>query len=315
MALPNVANGIWTLERNPLELYAAGTQASLTCAAGYTLSSLSNNEVLYVTCTDGAWVGSDNAACISAGMPAQLPQPPPPFGFGAWLDAHTDCPLTELRQRALSVDNACCSEQNGADAVTCDNHAPTTCNPVCGSQVASIVTTCNQTANVLFDALHSGFDGTASDLDKAYARCRRIPPAEVLSSIKEKEAEGCTVYMAGLAETAVPEGNAECADTAQICSLIGKGYLTCPADFCPGCAHAHECDLSCGFCGRRRAQISLPCPIGEFESRVDTVQTACCLDAGDCDSGAPDTCDALCASTFLPFCKRTRLTQITAIFC
>ena len=90
--------------------------------------------------------------------------------------------------------------------------------------------------------------------------------------------------------------------------MVVTGLMTCNTDFCPSCAHAHECDLTCGFCNRRRTQITMECPVADFPSRVDAVNAACCnqpdpsaLLPPNCDAGVPTTCDALCASVFLDF--------------
>ena len=51
-----------------------------------------------------------------------------------------------------------------------------------------------------------------------------------------------------VAEIAVSDGSGgDCIDSGHMCSVIGKDYMTCDGDFCPGCSHAHECDLTCGY--------------------------------------------------------------------
>ena len=97
--------------------------------------------------------------------------------------------------------------------------------------------------------------------------------------------------------------------------------LKCSEDFCLECAHAGECDRSCGFCsdgdstpeeenvivpggGHRRAQITIrdqTCDVLDISTRTDDVNTACCDETNDhCAAGVPTTCDARCAMTFLP---------------
>eukprot|EP01047_Picozoa_sp_COSAG01_P031974 COSAG01_NODE_2293_length_7967_cov_83.137646_5_plen_343_part_00 len=52
--------------------------------------------------------------------------------------------------------------------------------------------------------------------------------------------------------------------------------------------------------GHRRAQAALPC--GILNARANAVQTECCNEpAEDCSSGYPASCNAGCATTFLPF--------------
>ena len=46
--------------------------------------------------------------------------------------------------------------------------------------------------------------------------------------------------MAGVAEVAVSDGSGgDCIDAGHLCSVIGKGFMSCTTDFCPGyrCAH------------------------------------------------------------------------------
>lgn len=101
--------------------------------------------------------------------------------------------------------------------------------------------------------------------------------------------------------------------------MVGQGLLHCVDDFCPDCAHAASCDLTCGFCpetppadggkgkGRRRNQIVVDggaaCSPTAFEQRTNDVNDACCDDGADtkCSGGVPTSCDARCALTYNPY--------------
>jgi hypothetical protein len=221
-----------------------------------------------------------------------------PHGFGQWFDASIDCSLAEMQQHAETVDDACCTRDS------CAAHAPATCSPTCGAQLIGLTSTCNRTANLVFDMLHSAADGVATDLIKVRDECLELPSGEILQAMQETQADGCAVEMDGVAAIAVPDGTGNsCVDAQPLrCSSIGKHIMDCNDDFCPGCTHAHECDLTCGFCQRRRTQITVQCPLADFQARQDAVEAACCSDATDqCDTGVPAVCDALCASEFLDF--------------
>ena len=52
--------------------------------------------------------------------------------------------------------------------------------------------------------------------------------------------------MAGVAEVAVSDGSGgDCIDAGHMCSVIGKGFMSCTTDFCPGCSHVSS-QAMCG---------------------------------------------------------------------
>ena len=133
--------------------------------------------------------------------------------------------------------------------------------------------------------------------------CLQTPDADILDAIKTTAEAGCEVVTEGVAETAVRDIRASCEDigSADLCSLVGTGILSCESDFCPSpsCGHASECDRTCGYCSEqtkgRRMQIRIGnsgCNPDELRAKTDEVNDACCdLGSGNCADGVPTSCD------------------------
>ena len=95
--------------------------------------------------------------------------------------------------------------------------------------------------------------------------CLQTPDADILAAIRAKSDTGCEIITDGVGETQVQDFRASCEDigSADLCSLVGSGVLSCERDFCPSasCGHASECDRTCGYCSEqtkgRRMQIHI----------------------------------------------------------
>jgi hypothetical protein len=90
---------------------------------------------------------------------------------------------------------------------------------------------------------------------------------------EERKAGRCLdAQLNGVAE--VPLVKSACQDRRtklQCVALIASGGFSCHTDLCPSCSTlSHQCDKMCGFCNsgkrRRRAQLSLTCPIADLEA-------------------------------------------------
>ena len=245
-------------------------------------------------------------------------EPPVDAGFGAWLDEQLDCPLAMVEGQAVRIDDACCDDGAGG----CTDSGP----EICGVRCAIAATdTCSKTMDLLLDGADGTRDGHSNSLANLRSQCSSLSVTDVLLLLNQmQDDEGCTLAVDGVGETTVlpfPQSGTGCADTApsSLCSLIDVGVLKCSEDFCLECAHAGECDRSCGFCsdgdseeenvivpggGHRRAQITIrdqTCDVLDISTRTDDVNTACCDETNDhCAAGVPTTCDARCAMTFLP---------------
>lgn len=211
-------------------------------------------------------------------------------GFGSWLDSHLDCSLAQLKISSAAVDTACCPE----DGACIDGSGPGTCTAECGGKLLSMISSCPKTLNLVFDGLGDEvYDGSAQTILDQRADCLSLPAEDVVAAIKEKQGAGCTLQVEGVGETQVDTSGCDDIGPAELCSLVGKGTLHCATDFCPDdCAHADQCDLTCGFCPtgddeshddtggrRRREQIVIntddTCAPTEFERKTNEVNSAC----------------------------------------
>ncbi len=215
-------------------------------------------------------------------------------GFGAWLDSRLDCSLAQLKVSSAAVDTACCPPPGSLEEADCVNGSgPGTCTADCGGKLLSMISSCPQTLNLVFDGLGDGvYDGTAQTILDQRDECLALPAEDVVAAIKEKQEAGCTLQVEGVGETQVDNTGCDDVGPVELCSLVGKGMLHCATDFCPhGCAHASKCDLTCGFCPtgddggndeggrRRREQIVIntddTCAPTDFERRTNEVNDAC----------------------------------------
>jgi hypothetical protein len=236
------------------------------------------------------------ASCPTTGDGTATAEPTDVDGFGAWLDASLDCSLAQLKVSSAAVDAACCPE----DGDCADGSGPGACTAECGGKLLSMIGSCPATLNLVFDGLGDGiYDGSAQTILNQRDDCLTLPASDVVEAIKEKQEAGCTLEVEGVGETQVD--NTACTDVGaeELCSLVGRGVLHCAADFCPDdCAHAGQCDLTCGFCPasstdgdegdgdgdgeggrRRRGQIVInnddTCPTADFQTRTNAVNSAC----------------------------------------
>lgn len=210
-------------------------------------------------------------------------------GFGSWLDSNLDCSLAELKILSAAVDAACCLEQGD-----CTNGSgPGACTAECGGKLLSMISSCPDTLNLVFDGLGDGvYDGSAQTILDQRDDCLHLPASDVIEAIEAKQAAGCTLEVEGLGETQVNDASCDDVGPEELCALVGEGTLHCAADFCPDdCTHANQCDLTCGFCstkskgyhhhqsGRRREQIVInaddTCNPSEFEAKTNAVNDAC----------------------------------------
>ena len=220
-------------------------------------------------------------------------------GLGPWLDTSIDCALDAFLAKTSAVDEACCTADS--DDYGCAQGVPLACTAMCGAKLIDLQSTCAATMNHFFSSTQlAGMSSFFQDT------CLTIPTREVFHEIERLEADGCTVILDGVAESAVPtQAQDGCSNSgpAHLCQLVDEGILSCEADFCPGtCSHSRECDLTCGFC-HRRAQMSLvihtsqDCGPQQFADRTAAVDLACCANA-ECTGGVPNSCDAACAPVF-----------------
>ena len=216
-------------------------------------------------------------------------------GFGAWLDSNLDCSLAQLKVASAAVDAVCCPEQDDCT----DGSGPGTCTAECGGKLLSMISSCPQTLNLVFDGLGDGvYDGSAQTILNQRDECLTLPAEDVVAAIKEKQDAGCTLRVEGVGETQVDATACDDLGPEELCALVGEGMLHCATDFCPNdCAHAGQCDLTCGFCPasqgsdsdnsggrRRRDQIIIntddACSPADFETRTNAVNDACWYVAG-----------------------------------
>lgn len=271
-----------------------------------------------------------NAACPDV----ESPDPPDEGGFGAWLDNTIDCPLGMLEQRAVDIDDACCSatnsDQGGGECTEGPDGGgpPAGCSVSCAASIRGTAGSCRRTFDTVLDGLDGTFDGNAHAIRNLEAGCDDISATDVISHLKSMQESGCVLTSSGVDETAVmPTQDGVCVDTGaeQLCSLVEIGVLSCSVDFCltdSECPHAHACDATCGFCtpgddgteptkqvdstgGHRRTQIHIvdtTCDARDMSDRTAQVNTDCCNDSDDnCAYGVPTTCDARCAITYIAY--------------
>eukprot|EP01043_Picozoa_sp_COSAG02_P071397 COSAG02_NODE_13030_length_1457_cov_2.328424_1_plen_384_part_10 len=162
---------------------------------------------------------------------------------------------------------------------------------------------------------------TYAALDSRRASCLgSLSPARVLAEVKERVDGGvCHPNLEGVAATTVPQ--ATCADARDRCDAgIASGFVTCANDFCPTCANAGDCDMTCAFCtaatqlppggGHRLAQATPvvdTCSAADFATSAQVVTDACCdVGRGACDTSGnpPSECDARCGVEYVNFWHR-----------
>ena len=144
-----------------------------------------------------------------------------------------------------------------------------------------------------------------------------MPAVAALAVLSELRATGsCTgADLDGVAELARPQ--LLCADTLgqpRCAAMLSTGMFSCAAEFCSGggCPMASQCDSTCGFCGsgHRRAlqgDSATRCDPATFAAEATVVTADCCDDAaGTCGGGVATSCDAKCATTYVPFFESCR---------
>jgi hypothetical protein len=254
--------------------------------------------------------------------------PSSPVSATPWLSSYTpstsDCPLQDVRARIAELDAICCADRPGQH--NCDssvlNGAPNTCSVACGAKLTTLYHQCNSTLDILFDGMDDEYDGHAQVFEDLRTMCSERSSGDVIAEIKLLQDEGCVINANGVGEMVVDDGSGgagspvagggDCQDTGsrKMCRLVTSGALSCDTDFCSDsaqCAHAGECDKTCGFCGgeepgkgRRALQIDFgdSCTALNLQSKVEPVNGACCDEDGTCAGGGlgvPTVCDAKCA--------------------
>ena len=291
----------------------------------------------YCHCDGGTQVTAGETCPSSPAGGGSGPPPPPtpqihtgPQASTPWLSQYIpsdpNCPLPDVRSRLAELDAICCANQPGQQNcdITVLHGAPSGCSVACGAKLTSFYRQCNSTLDILFDGMDDEYDGHAQVFEDLMTTCLEIPSTSVIQELKNLEDQGCVVNANGIGEMVVSNGgapvDADCQDSGphKMCSLVTSGALSCATDFCAdskACAHAGECDLTCGFCtspgdggGRRALQIDMnpaDCSALNLQSKVAPVNGACCDEDGTCAGGGglgvPTVCDAKCAIVYTPF--------------
>ena len=241
-----------------------------------------------------------------------------------YLGPASNCPLGDLHTRITELNEACCLSSS-AESSECAG----TCDADCVAVLFPLLDQCRNVINNIYDGADGTFDGEASGLTGVYDECLTLPDSDVIDMLKAMQDRGqCpATALDGVAETELKAPGA-CTDvwSGGRCELsIASGVFTCGHDFCDTvptrdnpCVVAGQCDRACNFCGadagggnhRRRALAALrrqlqmahvTCNPATFAAEAAAVETACCDDAQDCQSGTPTSCDAKCAVVFNGF--------------
>ena len=303
-----------------------GSTATLRCNTGFVLR---DPAALHRVCTGGLWAAEQADTAAQVCDPQSLAAP--------WLQPHlpdsADCPIGDFRAKLTAVDEACCA---GGQCVA---QGVTECSVQCGGKFLALYSTCNATMTQLLDGVDGELDGVAAVVEDLRTRCLAIPVTDIIAElIRMRNEDSCTIDGDGIGEQQVHvRAPGECIDSGgdTLCGLISAGVLTCESDFCPECAHAHKCDVSCGFdCSsnggsaggkHRRTQgihLSNVCSALNLGEKVGPVNTACCDEGrqdvctGGGDAGVPTVCDVKCAMEYAPFydeCERALRTAFSAV--
>lgn len=196
-----------------------------------------------------------------------------------------DCDMATLMERLQSSSDLCCPPPSGA--CTCTIDCAVTFLPLMGS--------CRAILDAMLDSGDGQEDGIAAELDDLSTQCHEIPEEAVLEELRiMRDAGTCpesflnNVAVANVTDSA-------CTDSRDSCTSLVTAGVTCTEDIM-----VRGCQLTCGLCtGHRRAQLVSACPLSDFNTRADAVNTACC-DDGLCQ-GVPNRCDAKCAIAYDPF--------------
>eukprot|EP01043_Picozoa_sp_COSAG02_P065859 COSAG02_NODE_10066_length_2035_cov_1.199380_2_plen_224_part_00 len=132
--------------------------------------------------------------------------------------------------RLKALDDACCN-----DAAVCDQESgiPTACSVACGAVLLPLLSDCGITINHMFDGLDDGvYDGTATPFVTLRGTCVSISLDELLSHIRQMQADGCRLALNGVAETSVDTASATaCTDAKSSCGMsVRDGLLSCADD-------------------------------------------------------------------------------------
>jgi hypothetical protein len=306
---------------------------------------------LQPACRSGSRTSPQDAAFCLSESSVVHPGHDSPIGVSAtpWLslyvpsDPDGECELRDIRSKVAELDATCCANDAPGEK-RCDpavsNGAPSTCSAACGAKLVKLYHQCNSTLDKLFDGMDGEYDGVAQTLHDLRSSCLSMPVGDVVDELKRLQDQGCEVDSNGIGRLVVDGApiDADCQDTGAhtMCQLVTSGALTCAGDFCSDedeCAHARQCDLTCGFCspgpggtstgsasggnggggggggggGHRRSQIDLSrgCTALNLQSKVTPVNEACCDEPGACNGGGglgvPTVCDAQCAIVYAPF--------------
>jgi hypothetical protein len=195
-------------------------EATLRASFGTQPETLAAFSDLAATCSSLP-VGELLQAVANAACPdVESPDPPAGGGFGAWLDSTTDCPLGMLEQRAVDIDDACCSATSGDGstgvcAAGADGGGPESgCSIPCAASLLGTAGSCQRTFDTVLDGFDGTFDGNAHVTRNLQDSCDELSAATVISHLKSMQDSGCVLASAGVDETTVvPAGDTACADT------------------------------------------------------------------------------------------------------
>jgi len=180
-------------------------------------------------------------ACTLVGVSAQNA-----LSIPSVSDTHT-CDLVTFEEKVALINSVCCFGAMNNPASRCASGL-VECDVNCATMLLPLLDTCGPLLDAIFDLEDGVEDGVASTLDSLYMSCTQIDGAVALASLASLQATVCPgETFDGVAETSV--GAAPCEDTRPGCDAgIAAGFMSCAADFCPGCTLAGDCDRACGYC-------------------------------------------------------------------
>ena len=106
------------------------------------------------------------------------------------------------------------------------------CSVACGAVLLPLLSDCGTTINRMFDGLDGVYDGTATQFVTLRGICLSISVDELLTYIRQMQADGCHLALNGVAETTVDMASAAaCTDAKASCGMsVRDGLLSCTDD-------------------------------------------------------------------------------------
>ena len=176
-------------------------------------------------------------------------------GHGIHLPTEQGCSFEQFPARIAALNVACCpATLVGLATDPCAVGMPTSCSLDCGAVLFPLLEACRSMIDLVFDSEDGSIDGVASQFNDLADQCRTTGRPALLGRIRELQIDNCVVPTNGVGETLAAHGES-CADANPSCTMaVQAGLLSCADDLCPdpGCSHASQCDLTCGFCGHEK---------------------------------------------------------------